>query len=47
VAVIPLASVLHEDARRRTRTSAELRSLVRLFVMLLLIEAASLAGNYY
>lgn len=47
VAVIPLASVLQEDARRRSRTSAELRSLVRLFVVLLLIEAASLAGNYY
>jgi phospholipid/cholesterol/gamma-HCH transport system permease protein len=44
VAVIPVASVLYET---RARASAELRSLVRLFVVLLLIEAASLAGNYY
>jgi len=46
VAVIPVASVLHEGASRRSRASAELRSLVRLFVVLLLIEAISLAGNY-
>ena len=47
VALIPLASVLHEHAPARLRTSPELRSLVRLFVVLLLIEAASLVGNYY
>lgn len=46
VAVVPVASVLHEETGRRSRASAELRSLVRLFVVLLLIEALSLAGNY-
>lgn len=47
VAVVPIASVLHEPARARTRASAELQGLVRMFVLLLLIEAASLVGNYY
>jgi phospholipid/cholesterol/gamma-HCH transport system permease protein len=45
VALIPIASILHEGRRAR-RGSAELRGLVRMFVALLLIEAASLAGNY-
>jgi phospholipid/cholesterol/gamma-HCH transport system permease protein len=47
VAVIPVASALNDEPLRRSRASAELRSLVRLFVVLLVIEAASLAGNYY
>lgn len=47
VALIPMASVL-QDARRPLprRTSAELRGLVRMFLAVLLVEAASLAGNY-
>jgi len=32
---------------RNRRTSAEVQVLVRLFVVMLLIEAASLVGNYY
>lgn len=47
VAVLPIASVLHDVPRVRARTSAELAGLVRLFLVILLIEAVSLAGNYY
>ena len=47
VSVIPIASVLHDRPRAHSRTSAELQALVRMFIVLLLIEAASLAGNYY
>ena len=47
VALIPIASVLYDRPRARLRTSAELQSLVRLFLVILLIEAASLVGNYY
>jgi hypothetical protein len=39
--------VLQDHPPGRLRTSAELQSLVRLFVVILLIEAASLVGNYY
>lgn len=47
VALMPLASVLEAVGRGpRSRASAELRGLVRMFVVLLLIEAASLVGNY-
>lgn len=46
VAVIPLAAVLHDRPRAQLRTGDELRSLVRLFVVILLIEAASLVGSY-
>jgi phospholipid/cholesterol/gamma-HCH transport system permease protein len=42
-----VASVLHDRTSSRLRTTAELHSLVRLFIVLLLIEAASLVGNYY
>ena len=48
VALIPIATVVYEarwDWRRRT--SAELHGLVRLFSAILLIEVASLVGNYY
>jgi phospholipid/cholesterol/gamma-HCH transport system permease protein len=47
VALIPVASVLYDLPRGRVRTSAELQGLVRLFLVLVLIEAASLVGNYY
>jgi len=46
VALMPMAAVLDETAPAG-RTSAELRGLVRMFVVILLIEAASLVGNYY
>lgn len=47
VAVLPIASVLYDGPRVRTRTSAEVQGLLRVFSMILLIEAASLVGNYY
>jgi len=47
VALLPVASVLIEPSRRRVVTSAELQGLVRMFFVILLIEAASLVGNYY
>jgi phospholipid/cholesterol/gamma-HCH transport system permease protein len=46
VGLIPIASVLYDRPNPRLRTSAELRGLVRLFFMILLIEIASLVGNY-
>ena len=45
VALVPVATVL--EAPASARTSTELRGLVRMFVVLVLIEAASLVGNYY
>jgi phospholipid/cholesterol/gamma-HCH transport system permease protein len=47
VALVPMATVLDQAARGRGRTSAELQGLVRMFMLILLIEAASLVGNYY
>ncbi|MED5617774.1 MlaE family ABC transporter permease [Ideonella sp. BN130291] len=47
VALVPVAVVLDQAARGRSRTSAELQGLVRMFLLILLIEAASLVGNYY
>lgn len=47
VAVLPIASALYDGPRVRTRSSAEVQSLLRVFSMILVIEAASLVGNYY
>ncbi|MES2718459.1 MAG: ABC transporter permease [Pseudomonadota bacterium] len=47
VAWIPLVTMLQNPVGRRWRASVELRGLVRLFLVLLLVEAASLVGNYY
>jgi phospholipid/cholesterol/gamma-HCH transport system permease protein len=47
VSVLPIASVLYDGPRVRTRTSAEIQSLLRVFSMILLVEGASLVGNYY
>ena len=46
VALLPIASVLYDGPRVRTRTGAEVQSLLRVFSMILVIEAASLVGNY-
>ena len=46
VALVPMAAVLDAPHRGR-RPSAELAGLVRMFLVILLIEAASLVGNYY
>ena len=47
VALIPVASAVHDAPPGSSRTRVELRALVRMFTLLLLIEAASLVGNYY
>lgn len=47
VALVPMASVLAQRPTRRSRTSAEMQGLVRMFLAILLIEASSLVGNYY
>jgi phospholipid/cholesterol/gamma-HCH transport system permease protein len=47
VALVPMASVLDDAPASRRRASAELAGLVRMFLVILLIEAASLVGNYY
>ncbi len=47
VSLIPMASALYGMAMSNTRTSAELRGLVRMFALILLIEVLSLVGNYY
>lgn len=50
VSLIPMASALYgiyELHGASVRTSAEMRGLVRMFAIILLIEVASLVGNYY
>jgi phospholipid/cholesterol/gamma-HCH transport system permease protein len=47
VALVPMAAVLDGAPARRRGASAELAGLVRMFMVILLIEAASLVGNYY
>jgi phospholipid/cholesterol/gamma-HCH transport system permease protein len=50
VSLIPMASALYGVTGRQgvsIRTSAEMRGLVRMFAVILLIEVASLVGNYY
>ena len=46
VSLIPMASALYGMAASNTRASVEMRSLVRMFALLLLIEVLSLVGNY-
>ncbi|MGH6627246.1 MAG: MlaE family ABC transporter permease [Burkholderiaceae bacterium] len=47
VSAIPMVSGVHDMAGERSRTVAELQGLVRMFAVLLLVEAMSLMGNYY
>lgn len=47
VSLIPMASALYGLSTSNTRTSAEMRGLVRMFAVILLIEVLSLVGNYY
>ncbi len=47
VALVPIAAVLDAAPRRRLNTSVELQGLVRMFFAIVLIEVASLVGNYY
>jgi phospholipid/cholesterol/gamma-HCH transport system permease protein len=46
VSIIPLASGLYDVESHGSRESAALQGLVRMFAVLLLLEAGSLAGNY-
>jgi len=46
VAVVPLASAVHDAPPGASRTRAGLRALSRLFVLLLLVEVVSLAAQY-
>jgi phospholipid/cholesterol/gamma-HCH transport system permease protein len=46
VSIIPMASGLYDIEGDGSRESAALQGLVRMFAVLLLLEAASLAGNY-
>jgi phospholipid/cholesterol/gamma-HCH transport system permease protein len=46
VAMIPMASGMHDVAGSGSRASAALQGLVRMFAVLVLIELASLVGNY-
>jgi phospholipid/cholesterol/gamma-HCH transport system permease protein len=47
VAIIPMASGIYDVEGTGSRESAALQGLVRMFVVLLVLEGASLAGNYY
>lgn len=47
VSLIPMASALYGMRGASLRSSAEMRGLVRMFALLLLVEVASLVGNYY
>jgi len=47
VALLPVANALRDLPQRASRTSVELQGLVQMFVLMLVIEIASLVGNYY
>jgi phospholipid/cholesterol/gamma-HCH transport system permease protein len=47
VSIIPMASGLYDVEGDGSRESAALQGLVRMFAVLLVLEAVSLAGNYY
>lgn len=47
VSLIPVGMALQDLPRPSTRASVELQGLIRMFVVLLLVEVASLVGNYY
>jgi phospholipid/cholesterol/gamma-HCH transport system permease protein len=47
VSIIPMASGIYDIEGAGTRESAALQGLVRMFAVLLGLEIASLAGNYY
>lgn len=47
VSLVPISVALREPPRPLSRTSLELQGLIRMFVVLLAVEVASLVGNYY
>ena len=46
MALLPVSNALR-DIPRRARASVELQGLVQMCALMLLIEIASLVGNYY
>jgi phospholipid/cholesterol/gamma-HCH transport system permease protein len=46
VSLVPLGSALHSPAGRGGLADLEMQGLVRMFVVMLLVETAALAGNY-
>lgn len=47
VSLIPAGISLQDMPRHMSRASVELQGLIRMFAVLLLVEVASLVGNYY
>jgi phospholipid/cholesterol/gamma-HCH transport system permease protein len=47
VSLIPAGISLQDLPRNLSRASVELQGLIRMFAVLLLVEVASLVGNYY
>jgi phospholipid/cholesterol/gamma-HCH transport system permease protein len=47
VSLVPLTSALYDAGAQSGRTSVELHGLVRMLAVILLVEVASLVGNYY
>jgi phospholipid/cholesterol/gamma-HCH transport system permease protein len=47
VALVPVASAVYDAPAATSRAGAELRALMRLAVLILVIEALSLVGNYF
>jgi len=47
VSLIPAGTALQDLPRNLSRASVELQSLIRMFAVLVLVEVASLVGNYY
>jgi phospholipid/cholesterol/gamma-HCH transport system permease protein len=47
VSIIPMAAGASASERSGSREGAALQGLVRMFAVLLVLEAASLVGNYY
>ena len=47
VSLIPMVSSLHDPWSGKVQALPELQGLVRMFLLILLIEVASLMGNYY
>jgi phospholipid/cholesterol/gamma-HCH transport system permease protein len=47
VSLIPAGIALHDRPRKLSRASVEMQGLIRMFAVLVLVEVASLVGNYY
>jgi phospholipid/cholesterol/gamma-HCH transport system permease protein len=47
VSLIPAGTALQDLPRNLSRASVEMQGLVRMFAVLVLVEVASLVGNYY